>query len=268
MLSTLTPPWSLALAILLGALCFGAFYLLCGLVERWYIRWRLAPLKQETVNLLLKNNLATGQLPNKARLVGLLSAISAESGIDLFSHWPLAQVIDQLIYLVQSNELLAPHQRRNLSENLQKLKAEPLSTADYLQLAQAGERKQLGLGERCRYLLLIGALIVASIVVISLLSINEYATSPSPLARTGLLAAVTFSMFTAIQAAITIWQFSQQAGQPSAKAAVPGSEPILAVRHQRSLHQSSKPQNQNNQQRPTAETATQNHTEPQPAAIN
>lgn len=131
------------------------------------IERRVAPAVKEALDVLIKNFLSMGDVPTKSKLISIMTSLARKHQIQLLTHLSVQNIIDSLVYYVISNDLLDPYKKKELSDNLIRLKQEPVSSEDYMQMIATNE-ESIGWKQKLIYSQLTKILIVSSVSIIGL----------------------------------------------------------------------------------------------------
>jgi hypothetical protein len=132
-------PLSIALALVLSVFGFLVFLLWNKKYELNMVEKRVAPAAKESLDVLIKNFLSFGDIPTKSKLISIMTSVARKHQVQLLTHLPIQNIIDNLVYHVVSNDLLDPYKKKEISDNLIKLKTEPINSEDYVQMLTDNE---------------------------------------------------------------------------------------------------------------------------------
>ncbi|MDX1918009.1 MAG: hypothetical protein SFT81_02545 [Candidatus Caenarcaniphilales bacterium] len=230
-----TDPWSIVLSIVLSTFGFLLFILWNRKHEINTIEKRVFPAAKESQDVLIKNFLSLGDIPTKSKLISIMTSVARKHQVQLLVHLPIPNVIDNLVYYVISNDLLDPSKKKEITDNLIRLKTEPMNSEDYYQMVAESEESQ-SWKQKITYAQLIRVLVASSVGIIALgLGVNYFADyiAQSPQAYHTLMLTLTtmigFSILIAGYTVMTIFtNFSKPSlsaptdqGQTIARSAVP-----------------------------------------------
>lgn len=136
-------PLSVILALSLSIFCFVIQLLFVKKLQFDAIKKKLRPAADEIEHTLMRNFLAFDSIPSKSKLISVISATASKYDIGLFSHLPIHEIIDRLVLAVISNDLVPNHKKKQLSDELIKLKGEPIASEDFIHLVAEGEKADL-----------------------------------------------------------------------------------------------------------------------------
>lgn len=159
--------WSIVLATVLSVFSFLVFMLINKRIELNMVEKQVVPASKEALEVLIKNFLSFGEIPTKTKLISIMTSLARKHHVQLLTHLPIQNVIDNLIYYVISNDLLDPYKKKEISDRLIKLKTEPMTSEDYLQMLADNEEAN-SWKQKLIYSQLATVLICASLVIITL----------------------------------------------------------------------------------------------------
>lgn len=199
--------WSSVIAVVLSTFGFLVFLLLNKKVEIGLIEKQIEPASKEAQNVLIKNFLSFGEIPTKSKLISIMTSLARKYHVQLLSHMPIQNVIDNLIYYVISNDLLDPYKKKEISDKLIKLKTEPISSEDYLQMVADNEEAYTW-RQKFIYSQLTKVLIYSSLFIISLgVFVTQFQSLPPQitfLINWVLVSTISFSLLVAGYTVVTI----------------------------------------------------------------
>ncbi|MDX1919953.1 MAG: hypothetical protein SFU25_04365 [Candidatus Caenarcaniphilales bacterium] len=159
--------WSVILASVLSVFSFLVFMLVNKRSELNMIEKQVVPASKEALEVLIKNFLSFGEIPTKSKLISIMTSLARKHHVQLLAHLPIQNVIDNLIYYVISNDLLDPYKKKEISDRLIKLKTEPMTSEDYLQMLADNEEAN-SWKQKLIYTQLAAVLIYSSLLIIAL----------------------------------------------------------------------------------------------------
>ncbi|MDJ0626321.1 MAG: hypothetical protein QNJ31_08165 [Candidatus Caenarcaniphilales bacterium] len=199
--------WSSILAIVLSVFAFSVFLLLNKKTELHLIEKQVEPASKEAQNVLIKNFLSFGEIPTKTKLISIMTSLARKHHVQLLSHLPIQNVIDNLIYYVIANDLLDPYKKKEISDKLIKLKTDPISSEDYLQMVADNEEAYIW-KQKFIYSQLTKVLVCSSLFIVSLgVAITQFKGLPEQvnyLINWSLVCSISFSLFVVVYSVITI----------------------------------------------------------------
>lgn len=207
--------WSIVLSLTLSVFAFLVFLLGRKKLELVLIEKKVAPASKEALDVLIKNFLSFGDIPSKSKLISIMTSLARKYQIQLLTHMSIHKIIDNLIYYVISNDLLDPYKKKEISDNLIRLKQEPISSEDYLQMLAENEEAH-SWKQKLAYSQLAQILIASSVFIIVLgITITQFRNYLNNqvfyLMNWFLVSAIGFSVLVAFQSLITILpQLAQQ----------------------------------------------------------
>jgi hypothetical protein len=159
--------WSVVIACVLSVFSFLVFLLAIKKAELTLIENQVIPASKEALEVLIKNFLSFGEIPTKSKLISVMTSLARKHHVQLLSHLPIQNVIDNLIYYVISNDLLDPYKKKEISDRLIKLKGEPMTSEDYIQMLTDNEEAS-SWKQKLIYSNLAKVLITSSLIIITL----------------------------------------------------------------------------------------------------
>ena len=207
--------WSIVLSLTLSVFAFLVFLLGSKKLELILIEKKVAPASKEALDVLIKNFLSFGDIPSKSKLISIMTSLARKYQIQLLTHMSIHNIIDNLIYYVISNDLLDPYKKKEISDNLIRLKQEPISSEDYLQMLAENEeahswKQKLAYSQLAQILIASSAFII--VLGITITQFRNYLNNQVfYLMNWFLVSAIGFSVLVAFQSLITILaQLAQQ----------------------------------------------------------
>ncbi len=201
--------WSIVLSLTLSVFAFLVFLLGSKKLELVLIEKKVSPASKEALDVLIKNFLSFGDIPSKSKLISVMTSLARKYQIQLLTHMSIHNVIDNLIYYVISNDLLDPYKKKEISDNLIRLKQEPISSEDYLQMLAENEeahswKQKLAYSQLAQ--ILIGSSVLIIILGITITQFRNYLNNQVfYLMNWFLVSAIGFSVLVAFQSLITIF---------------------------------------------------------------
>jgi hypothetical protein len=200
--------WSIVLSLTLSVFAFLVFLLGRKKLELVLIEKKVAPASKEALDVLIKNFLSFGDIPSKSKLISIMTSLARKYQIQLLTHMSIHNVLDNLIYYVISNDLLDPYKKKEISDNLIRLKQEPISSEDYLQMLAENEeahswKQKLAYSQLAQ--ILIGSSAFIIVLGITITQFRNYLNNQVfYLMNWFLVSAIGFSVLVAFQSLITI----------------------------------------------------------------
>lgn len=204
-------PWSIVLSLVLSVFGFLVFLLVNKRLELVLVEKKVAPACKEALDVLIKNFLSFGDIPSKSKLISIMTSLARKHQVQLLVHLSIQNVIDNLVYYVISNDLLDPYKKKEISDSLIRLKMEPISSEDYMQMVVENE-EATSWKQKLIYTQLTRVLIFSSVLIVTLgVCATQFKASLTPqityLINWFLLSTIGFSVLVAAYTLITI--FSQ-----------------------------------------------------------
>lgn len=200
---------SIALSLTISLFSFLIFSLYAKRREMNVVQSKLKPVAEEAKSILMQNFLAFGIIPSKSKLISVLSGVANKHNVQLLSHFPLHEIIDDIIFSVVSNELLESDKKEAFTNSLVKLKSEPMNSEDYVYLVSEIEKDDM-VKQKAFYSTFMTALIASSIVTIAtaipFVQFKYYwSEEVAYIANLVILSSLGFSILTAM---VAIWSIS------------------------------------------------------------
>lgn len=200
---------SIALSLTISLFSFLIFSLYAKRREMNMVSSQLKPVAEEAKSILMQNFLAFGIIPSKSKLISVLSGVANKHNVQLLSHFPLHEIIDDIIFSVVSNELLESEKKEAFTNSLVKLKSEPMNSEDYIYLVSEIEKDD-AVKQKAFYSTFMTALIASSIITIAtaipFVQFKYYwSEEVSYIANLVILSSLGFSILTAF---VAIWSIS------------------------------------------------------------
>ncbi len=223
-------PWSIVLSLVLSTFAFLVFLLWNKRFELAMIERKVAPAAREALDVLIKNFLSFGDIPTKSKLISIMTSVARKHQVQLLTHLPIQNIIDNLVYHVISNDLLDPYKKKELSDSLIKLKVEPINSEDYVQMLADSEESN-SWRQKLAYSQLTKVLITSSLIIVTLgVSATQFKTTLGPqlnyLVNWLLVATIGFSALVAGFTLLTVFShFSKDnKSQQGTPALMPGAD--------------------------------------------
>jgi len=210
-------PWSIVLALVLSVFGFLVFLLWNKKYELSMIEKKVAPAARESLDVLIKNFLSFGDIPTKSKLISIMTSVARKHQVQLLTHLPIQNIIDNLVYHVISNDLLDPYKKKEISDNLIKLKIEPIGSEDYIQMLADSEESS-SWRQKLAYSQLTRVLILSSLIILVLgVFATQFKSSIGPQAtyivNWLLFATIGFSVLVAGYTLLTVFSHFSKANK-------------------------------------------------------
>jgi hypothetical protein len=229
-------PWSVVLSLVLSVFGFLIFLLGNKKHELGMIDKKVSPAAKEALDVLIKNFLSFGDIPTKSKLISIMTSVARKHQVQLLTHLPIQNIIDNLVYYVISNDLVEPYKKKEISDSLIRLKMEPISSEDYLQMVADNEEAS-SWKQKLAYSQLTKVLISASLLIVVLgIVATQFKASLGPKA-TYLITWLLISTigFTALVAGYTLLTVLSHFSLP-VKTPVPALPSLLNAPSDEGLH--------------------------------
>ncbi len=166
---------SIILSLGISVFAFLIFVLFLKKYQIVEIQKKCKPAIEEIHQIIIKNFLAHGNIPDKSKLLSIMSSSASKYEIQILSHLPIQTVIDKLIFSVVSNDLLDFNKKKELSDGLMRLKSQPINSEDYINLIIENEKND-SFKQKLTYSSLIITLTISSLfIVATYFLINNFA---------------------------------------------------------------------------------------------
>lgn len=203
------------------------------------IEKKVAPAARESLDVLIKNFLSFGDIPTKSKLISIMTSVARKHQVQLLTHLPIQNIIDNLVYHVISNDLLDPYKKKEISDNLIKLKVEPIGSEDYIQMLADSEESS-SWRQKLAYSQLTRVLISSSLLIVVLgIAATQFKSSIGPQAtyivNWLLFATIGFSVLVAGYTLLTVFSHFSKSNKNNSENSAPSERKLSKAPSNNSL---------------------------------